>query len=913
MRGLSFRGIVSGAMGMMLATAGFGAGQPDWRSLERWSVPKGRVEAVENGVLIASGTEAVLRSGLPENSDLELRFRVAEGGASVYVTVPDARGAIYISGTRRFPKGEHTWRISPDEFRVAFWSHDPDHHLDLPSPALSISVQGDAPGIVLTGLAHVTRTGIDPETIETARRLWRKRLAGPAGEFPPPAALGGNPAAVTLPEEGEPIVVRTPAYEARLDPRSGVLREIRAGAALWRQPSERAFDLVDEAGRYVRFPDPPEVGVGDDGVVRLRFDNGEGQRVVLAYRFGETAIAARLRIANEGSEPLTWLRFPAEAALPMSGDTHLIWPRLGGVRLNVKFLAEGRRRAAAYPSDLFSDFLAMETPERTVAFGVAQDGSIFQPANQVLSTLEPGRTARFEHEIPVYVPRGAASDTATFAWWVGPDPRAVLNEYAKANGFDRIPRLLQRIDRVLYARLQRMALLKVGFGRPLEDPEPGENVFTAAARRLASLPAPMLLHPVTYWEPPGRGPEPDRIFDKNYPNFLPANAEFGGNDGFRDFVKLVRRRGHYVMPYTNVTAWDRDAKGFEAWGDGIAVLLPSGARATGWGMLSACMSHPTVRRVSTNLWTRFRDEIGVDLIFEDQVGARSFVFDLNPEAVHPAGYNESMLRHAEETQEILPMYTERGFDALTPYVSGFCGIELGLACTRFMRGWKWDGAYGEGSWEVWPLAEFLMHDRAFFYHHDLGQFVFDRWDLGWSLARGTHLQTYLGGSDDWLWIVALLQQQAGATFAGEPLERFETIAPEVTESVFGRDTRIVVNHSRENAYTVDERTVLPPGGFLLVSDGQKRRVVAGWTRRYMGQPTSDKGPFILVEELEEVAFYDPLAVGLQIRYRPVFREKPIRRAVAYRKEGKGKRVEIPKIGEDYLLQTAPGFWRISAF
>ena len=470
------------------------------------------------------------------------------------------------------------------------------------------------------------------------------------------------------------------------------------------------------------------------------------------------------------------------------------------------------------------------------------------------------------------------------------------------------------MNRSLYTRLGRAPLLKVDVARLARDTD-AENVFAEAYSRIAKLPQPLLVHPVTYWEPPGRGATPDKIFDKNHPNFLPVNAEFGGDDAFREFVGLCRRRGCPVMPYTNFTAWDTDARGFEAWGNGIAVLLPSGYRATGWGMLSACMAHPVVRDVSLDIARRFRDEMKVDAIFEDQVGARSHLFDLNPASPHPAGYCEGLIHHACDVGQLLPVITERGYDHLTRHVIGFSGVELGLACTQFMKGWDWDHRYGEGAWQMYPLAEYLAHDLAFFYHHNLGQFVMDRWDLGWCLARGTHLQIYLQGPDDWLWVNAVLQQYLGGFYAGRKLESFRWVTPEVSESVFAGSLRVVVNHSKTEPYRTETRTVLPPGGFVATGATGKERVIAGWLRAFEGEPMREEGPFVLVEEFDRIMIVDPLRVGHRIPYTPGMKEKPLSGVAMldYADGSPSGRRNIARLGREYIFEMPEGAWRLIAW
>jgi hypothetical protein len=59
---------------------------------------------------------------------------------------------------------------------------------------------------------------------------------------------------------------------------------------------------------------------------------------------------------------------------------------------------------------------------------------------------------------------------------------------------------------------------------------------------------------------------------------------------------------------------------------------------------------------------QFTDEYPVDILLQDQCGARTWKYDLNPASPTPYAYTEGMLSMIEEDARLVPLSTEDGFD-----------------------------------------------------------------------------------------------------------------------------------------------------------------------------------------------------------------------------------------------------------
>jgi hypothetical protein len=74
------------------------------------------------------------------------------------------------------------------------------------------------------------------------------------------------------------------------------------------------------------------------------------------------------------------------------------------------------------------------------------------------------------------------------------------------------------------------------------------------------------------------------------------------------------------------------------------------------------MWHPAVRAANVETLRQFTRDYPVDILFQDQCGARGWSYDLNPASPSPLAYAEGMLSLVDEQSAMKPLSTEDGWD-----------------------------------------------------------------------------------------------------------------------------------------------------------------------------------------------------------------------------------------------------------
>jgi hypothetical protein len=156
---------------------------------------------------------------------------------------------------------------------------------------------------------------------------------------------------------------------------------------------------------------------------------------------------------------------------------------------------------------------------------------------------------------------------------------------------------------------------------------------------------------------------------------------------------------------------------------------------------------PYVRQRVERLMQEWRTEVPVECLFFDQIGARPWRRDFNPNAPTPIAYADGWLGIFAAYRDRCVM-TEDGWDRLADSFVGFHGGVL-----EMQREFRWpDERWGAGNWEPYPLATWLLHDKVLMYQHDLypGTFTTDPEVLLHDVAFGLMLSYEWNGEDDTL-------------------------------------------------------------------------------------------------------------------------------------------------------------------
>ncbi len=261
-----------------------------------------------------------------------------------------------------------------------------------------------------------------------------------------------------------------------------------------------------------------------------------------------------------------------------------------------------------------------------------------------------------------------------------------------------------------------------------------------------------------------------------------------------------------------------------------------------------------MRAANRELRREFVEDYPVDILFQDQVGARGSVYDRNFASPTHYAYAEGLLSQADEDARVRPLATEDGYDRVLNDEVQLCGFTFGLVPgpnPSWARSFK--SRYPAQTWEIFPVAQILAHDRTALLHHDLGKFVSDRRTLSWTLGLGFSMseeviarQLHEPRRLEWLRWLARIQQSIAARYVGEPVVAFEhepgnaDTDDGVIRATYG-PVRLVANLGSEPRL---ERAYLVAGfGFLASAPG----LVAGDLRRVAGHEFGPEGTSFVVE------------------------------------------------------------------
>ncbi len=474
-----------------------------------------------------------------------------------------------------------------------------------------------------------------------------------------------------------------------------------------------------------------------------------------------------------------------------------------------------------YPA-AFADFFHLD--------GAAGSSSVYRAqrlnpepwagAEDTSNIFVPGRLECGGDEEGGYCDRPFATYVQPGTTWRAPEVRMTvgnnvvegLESYAAANGIER--RLDQKMSPEMLDKFKNSVLVYYA---------------GACAEKLANLdklPVPTQVHYADYLK---------GGFDKEYPDHLPVREGFGTPEEFGEFYDRARALGHIMMPYTNPTWWCDHPKGPTFEREGTAPLLkqlsgePYRERYStndGW---TICFWHPAVQAINRETRRQFTEDFPVDILFQDQVGARSWRYDTNPASPTPYAYIDGLLSQAAEDSQVRPLSTEAGWDRVINYESQLCGLSWTIVPTEGGPSWRTPmrETYPADTWEIFPLAQILAHDKTAMLYHDLGQFVTNREVVSWTLGLGFCMSFRVSATAlekdpprEWLRYLDRLQKSVCGRHVGEPVTAFEhrqsAESPGVMRATYG-DVEIVANLSPEPMSDGERR--LPGFGYIAEAPG----------------------------------------------------------------------------------------------
>jgi hypothetical protein len=579
------------------------------------------------------------------------------------------------------------------------------------------------------------------------------------------------------------------------------------------------------AGRSVR------AQPGADGrSLRLEYASPELD-VIVTFTASDAGIELRGQVTPH-QQPLIEFGLPGRLLFQPERLVRLVSPASGnesvGYALRPGFFGPQPIRSTyyeyrAYYPPAFADFFHWETRDGSAAVYRVEPRSWqpWQATRDRRAIFTPGRIATggskhggwCERPFAPYIAKGESWLSPVVRLTLGGSAAEQLGVYCHANQIHR--RLEQKMSAPVLEKLKQSVLVYyVGDCRQKRS-------------GLERLPRPALVHFADYLH---------GGFDKQYPDHLPPAATFGTPEEFRAFLTEAQRLGHLVMPYTNPTWWCDGPRGPTFLEHGEAPLLrqPDGRlfheRYSKNEGFTICHWHPAVQAANRKTIKQFTEEYPVDVIFQDQCGARRWHFDMNPASPTPWAYTEGLLSMVAEDARRVPLSTESGWDGVVNDEAQLCGMTWNIVPTEGMPKWvrRAREVYNPATWEVFPVAQYIAHDKTSMIHHDLGQFVTNPQVLSWTLGLGFGLSERISGpglarepARQWLLWLDRLQKSVCARYVGQPLTEFQHDRGGTTDDGVIRtryqDLRIVANLDprprAENGHT------LAAYGFLCTAPG----------------------------------------------------------------------------------------------
>lgn len=528
------------------------------------------------------------------------------------------------------------------------------------------------------------------------------------------------------------------------------------------------------------------------------------------------------------------------------------WFEVGGYSFHCEMRPAGfyQEYAVDYPP-AFADLFHFQSPAAAVALYRAQPRtwSPWAGAKDKRAIFVPGRLACGGDEkggwcdrpFVTYVPDGTTWRCPPVRLTVGESAPESLRHYAVANGITR--RLEEKMRPEILDRFKQSVLVYYA-GNCAEKEQ-----------FLGLLPIPTQIHFADYLK---------GGFDKQYPDHLPPPANFGTPAEFRRLFDAAHKLGHLVVPYTNPTWWCDDPQGptFEKEGDAPLLRLLNGkvsaerySKNTGF---TVCHWHPAVQEANRRTVRQFREEYPVDILFQDQCGARGSRYDLNPASPTPAAYVEGLLSMVDEDSRLVPLSTESGWDQVVNGESQLCGMTFAIVPTEGGPAWRqfMKRRYDPATWEVFPVAQYLAHDKTAMLHHDLGQFVTHRPSLAWTLGLGFAMSYRVRAASlqedrprQWLLWLDRLQKSICSRYIGQPLDDFHhqrdpQSGIEDDGVIRARYGQLNVAANLGSGTRKEAGRELAPFGFLITAPD----LVAGNLAQVAGKVFGEEGTSFLVEK-----------------------------------------------------------------
>lgn len=586
------------------------------------------------------------------------------------------------------------------------------------------------------------------------------------------------------------------------------------------------------------------------GDAELKLKYGGALDVGVDVRFADNGrIYMTASLENRTDQTIQSFRFPNEIKIDQSGVQDAILPMLPGAKLKDTFFKESNSFSDQYPGVMFASYLAMRTSAGNVAmYDLGEKTTLLTEIGYKHQINDSGKTS-FVHNFKTWIKPDQKWKSNTIVLEVGGDYQTSIVSYRELNGIDKYRSLTDKLGDQT-EKYFALPLYKTDISAIKEA-----NWNNLTSNFIDKMNYNGMIHLVGF-QTGGH--------DENYPDFIPPDPKWGGDEAFTKFVEHAKDKGNIVVPYTNMS-W---------WGVNSPTLghLPAGTRLEDivvqkenktiikedYGAHSGYVINPSHSYFRERIAEEHRKliELGkFDGIFEDQWGIRNSPYMYNesqPEGIDPSTAYFNSVRDYFGTLNH-NMYIEDGTDVLANDSVGF----MGSTYLWDILGYRKNTA---SYTEYFPLSGMLMRDKVMFYQHNLARETMtdDQDMLRWNLAMGYNLSVdfYNGVTSPWVDATGVFQKYVLAGYADKLVKSFEQITPTVTLTDFGT-YKVTANWDSTSSYVTDGDTTLSAGGFDVRAEDDSVR--AGNYSRYNGLEL-DAGYHNLVEvrAANAITIYQPI-------------------------------------------------------
>ena len=540
------------------------------------------------------------------------------------------------------------------------------------------------------------------------------------------------------------------------------------------------------------------------------------------------------------------VRFPADLSFTRANMQEALLPILPGIVLEDSFFKQAANYEINYPGypGVFADFVALKLTSGQFAMYTTPGGQPLYPTviGFNASSCANGYSTCYTHSFKPKAADGSVWTSPQVVIRIGQDWQQSIQAFRQDDGLADAPSIQTKLGD-LYEPVIQSPMYKA-------DNSQLNLKFKDYPAYLASVPTPGILHLVAF-QPRG--------FDRNYPDFIPPNPDYGTTADLSAMFKQVKEMGFVVMPYTNPTWWDEKAP--------TLMKLPAGTSLSDVATLNemgmqieecyGCPGSPKYgyvvspySKVVTDrldlLMKQITQDVPSDMVFEDQIGARAAVFDYGKTPPSADMYLQGWLDHTAK-YSANHLMTELGFDRLVMTEVGLDGSVLLPERTNLTMNWWWNG-----TWHYYPFVGMAARDKVLFYQHDLAPETFtqQKSTLTWNAAMGymtgyDPFKAAFGGGkgDPFIQVAAAFQRDVFATYAAERVTDYVNVQPDVTRTTF-ETVAVTANWSTQESYTQDGFELAPQGLLVQAQDGS---LTAGIFLAYNGVPLST-GDHYLIEQ-----------------------------------------------------------------